>query len=463
MRLRVPITLMIPLLSVLGSGCQPSVDVLGSPAVSGNTPPTRPQVEIVPAAPISGDALAVQLLAASWDADGDDVDYEITWSRDGAPQGTGQEVAAGTASAGELWSVRVVPTDGVHEGPAAGHAVVVASAPEDDLDGDGFTVEQGDCDDADADIHPGAGEDCDGVDDDCDGDVDEGCGGECGDGLWAGPCEECDGADDGACPGLCSAHCACPAASPGTLEIHAVDVDQGDAFVVVSPDGFVMAVDAGKDSQFDELQAYLDAAGIDELDYTLVSHMHEDHLGGMDELLEDHPEAVARFDHGRYYDTNAYQSYAYEAGECRWTVNFDDELDLGPAVQVDVLHSWTGMDNENLNSVVVRLAYGDVSVLLGGDCESDGCEDHFDPGPIDVYKVHHHGSDDSSSTALLQQMQPRVALIPVGSNNSYGHPHTTVLNRLEDVGADIYRTDVHGDTLVTTDGDQLWVDGVAVE
>ncbi len=51
----------------------------------------------------------------------------------------------------------------------------------------------------------------------------------------------------------------------------------------------------------------------------------------------------------------------------------------------------------------------------------------------------------------------------MGSNNSYGHPHTTVLNRLEDVGADIYRTDVHGDTLVTTDGDQLWVDGVAVE
>ena len=123
---------------------------------------------------------------------------------------------------------------------------------------------------------------------------------------------------------------------------------------------------------------------------------------------------------------------------------------------VEVLHGHERADNENLNSLVLKLTYGDTTVLLGGDCETSGCESDFDPGPIDVYKVHHHGSSDSSGSQLLEQMEPALALIPVGQGNSYGHPDQGTLRRLEDAGAEILRTDQDGDV-------RVWSDGAAVE
>ena len=167
-----------------------------------------------------------------------------------------------------------------------------------DVDGDGWTVEGGDCDDQDATVNPEARELCDDRDNDCDGTSDEGCPPNCGDGIAAGSSEECDGDDDRACPGQCSNHCACPATEPGELEIHVIDVGQGDAILVVSPDGFVMLLDAGEEGQAPSVLGYLDSQGLTELDYTMVSHMHDDHLGSMDDVLNAHSEVVACFDHG---------------------------------------------------------------------------------------------------------------------------------------------------------------------
>jgi len=322
----------------------------------------------------------------------------------------------------------------------------------------GYSAEPGDCDDRDGRVHPAAREPCNERDDDCDGQVDEGCPDSCGDGVTSGWFEECDAGDDLACPGLCSDLCACPALEPGDLQVHVVDVEQGDAVLVISPDGFVMLLDAGSSSACDSLDWYLEHLGVHEIDVTLVSHQHSDHLGSMDELLLLHPEVVACLDNGGSFSTWSDWDYYWMARPRRAGLVLGDSIDLGPAMSVEVLHSDQGAGNENENSVVLALTYGDFRMLLGGDCES-GCERGLDAGIVAVYKVHHHGASDSSSSALLDRIEPRVGIISAGAGNPYGHPHSATLQRLQARGIELYRTDNDGDVVVVSDGTGFEING----
>jgi competence protein ComEC len=283
----------------------------------------------------------------------------------------------------------------------------------------------------------------------------------CGDGATDG-FEECDGTDDGSCPGRCSDDCACPTLpAGGDLEVHVIDVGQGDAILVVSPDGFTMLVDAGTESNDATIQAALAALGIGGLDYVLVSHMDADHVGGVDGVLAAHPEVVACFDHGGSHTTQQYSQYDAAAAGRRTPVAVGRRIDLGPSVIAEVLHASVGATDDNDNSAVLRLTHGETTVLLGGDC-SGACESRFDPGRIDVYMVHHHGSASSSTVELLDRMDPYTALVSVGATNPYGHPTAEVLDRLAAAGAAVYRTDLDGDLTLVSDGTSYTVEGEPV-
>ncbi len=273
----------------------------------------------------------------------------------------------------------------------------------------------------------------------------------CGNNLVSGT-EECDGVDDSACPGRCSSQCACPATEiRANLEVHAIDVGQGDCLLIWSPAGFVMLVDSGTESNDANVISYLSSLGISDVDYTLVSHMHADHLGAMDRLIANFSSVVASFDSGRSATTGEYSEYNAAAGARRVTVGVGDTIDLGAGVSVDVLHANVNSSSENINSVVVRITHGATTFLLGGDCETE-CEDDLYPGQIDVYKVHHHGSYNGSSNLLLDRMNAHSALISVGDPNPYGHPHPEALSRLDAHGLVVYRTDHDGDLVVLSDG-----------
>jgi competence protein ComEC len=325
---------------------------------------------------------------------------------------------------------------------------------------EGLVERAGDCDDDDPRLNPASREPCDGLDNDCDGVADEGCEGRCGDGVRGGRHEACDGADDAACPGACSVHCACPSAAPGPLRVHMVDVGQGDAFLVISPDGFVMLVDAGPSSACDELGWYLASQGVHALDYTLLSHQHSDHHGSMAGMIDAFPAVVAAFDNGGTFSDSSDRAYRRAVGRRKAPLSVGDTIDMGPQLSVEVLHADVGSGSENDNSLVIRLSHGDFDMLLGGDCEY-ACESSLEVGATEVYKAHHHGSYNGSSPGLLARLEPLVALIPVGEGNAYGHPHGSTLRGLEELGVEVFRTDLDGSVLIESHGDSFEIDGVA--
>ncbi|MFH1469581.1 MAG: MBL fold metallo-hydrolase [Pseudomonadota bacterium] len=251
-----------------------------------------------------------------------------------------------------------------------------------------------------------------------------------------------------------------PAEEPaeGTLRLVVLDVGQGDALLLVAPDGTSLLVDAGKDGSADEIEAGLAAAGVTHLDATLVTHLHADHLGAMDEILAAHPEVRTCWDHGGSASSNAYAAYAAAAAPCRARLRTGDQPALGEGMEAAVLHPSAPSDSdENANSVVLRVRFAGVTLLLGGDCPEDGCEEALDPGDVDIYKVHHHGSAGASSAAFLARTRPELALISVGAN-SYGHPTEDALARLDAAGAEVHRTDEEGDLVVDVADGGWWVE-----
>ncbi len=305
-----------------------------------------------------------------------------------------------------------------------------------------------DCDDTNANVNPDAQEECDTHDNNCDGEVNElltdciVCGDDKLDAY-----EECDGRADARCPDLCSSHCACPTGTPGDLEIHMIDVGQGDGILVVSPDGFLMLVDAGEEYAASTVTSYVNSLGYDGLDYSLVSHMHADHLGGMDLALAAFPDVTTCFDSGSTATSNEYAEYDSATDGRRQTLLTGDTIDLGTSLEVVVLNADIGSSDENENSVVLKLTYGSNTFLLGGDCAEE-CEERLEIDHVDVYKVHHHGSSYSSSSEFLARITPETALISAGTGNSYGHPTQDALDRLAAQQTQVWRTDLDGHLVV---------------
>lgn len=258
-----------------------------------------------------------------------------------------------------------------------------------------------------------------------------------------------------------------PATSaPGAgLTVVMLDVGQGDSILVRGPTGKTMLVDAGGSEKVAEesILPRLRALGVSRLDYLLLTHPHQDHVGGMATVLAALPtdatvlsgEISTNDDYREFLMT--VQRRKVQAVQARRGVN----LDLGEDVAAEVLNPpGVLFEESNDNSVVVRVTYGRVSVLLMGDAEERAIESMLEarlPLESAVLKVGHHGSANATSKALLQAVRPDYALISVGVNNPFKHPHRETLSLLNEAGAEVYRTDQHGTVIVTTDGQTIQV------
>lgn len=253
----------------------------------------------------------------------------------------------------------------------------------------------------------------------------------------------------------------------GRLHVAFLDVGQGDAILVTTPQGQQVLIDSGPSP------SALTAALGDEmpfwdrsLDVVVLTHADADHLTG---LLE----ALARYDVDTWLDNGLAgddalygqcQALLEAEGAVRHTVAAGDRLNLGQGIALEVLHpppgGMPGRDS-NDNSVVLRLAWGQASFLLTGDVEARGEELLLRSGrPLaaQVLKVAHHGSGGSSGAEFLAAVAPRFAVISVGEDNDFGHPAPAVLARLADLGeTTVLRTDQEGTVEFVTDGSRLWL------
>ncbi len=236
------------------------------------------------------------------------------------------------------------------------------------------------------------------------------------------------------------------------LRFTTLDIGQGDSAVLVAPGGCAVLFDGGPTGSGDTIKAYLKQLGVPRIDMAFVSHMHADHMGGIDEVDvgTDAVPITAVYDHGGTYDSKTFTDYDTHFAGRRITAHRGDTFSLCGQVQLTVLASnGNGVplprDEENARSVVVKVTYGAFDALVGGDLTAtpDDIESTLleQVGELELYKVHHHGSRYSSGNAFLDKTVPLVSFISVGRDNTYGHPTRECLDRLTAHHSDIWLTE----------------------
>lgn len=240
------------------------------------------------------------------------------------------------------------------------------------------------------------------------------------------------------------------------LVISYLDVGQADA-ILIQNNGENMLIDAGNNEDGELLVKYFQEENITEFKYLVGTHPHEDHIGGLDDIINNFtihtiymPDVITT--------TKTFSDVldAIEQKKANLTVpEIGEQFTLGEA-QLQVIY--TGTDTKELNntSIILKLTFGSTSFLFTGDAEAKVEEEILNQDiKVDVLKVGHHGSEYSTTDSFLEKVNPKYAIISVGETNSYGHPHQSVLNKLNQKNIEIHCTDEEGTIIITSNGTNL--------
>ena len=254
-----------------------------------------------------------------------------------------------------------------------------------------------------------------------------------------------------------------PVTLDGEMQLHVIDVGQGDSTLIMSKDGIVL-VDAGPGSAEDSLVEYLKDVGITTIDYAIFTHPDEDHIGGADVVINN-------FEVKNVIMPNATKT----------TKTFEKMIEAIEQSNANVIEATSGAsytlgdiafrilapnkasyDATNNYSVVVKLTYGNNTFMLTGDAESESESEILAKYPAselraDFLKVGHHGSSTSTSTAFLTAVSPSIASISCGEDNKYNHPHRETIEKLQGANIKVYRTDLLSTIVFVCDGNTISV------
>jgi competence protein ComEC len=248
---------------------------------------------------------------------------------------------------------------------------------------------------------------------------------------------------------------------PAGLQVTFIDVGQGDS-IAVQCDSSNLLIDAGPNTATDGLLKTLRNLGIRRFDTLVITHPHEDHIGGMDKVIQD-------FDIGKVFmpdattTTKTFSDLLRAISSKGLNVTHPapgDSFTVGAAVCTILAPNSPSYPDLNNYSIVIRLVYGNTSFLFTGDAQTDSEKEMLIRNltlKSDVLKVGHHGSSTSTSNEFLLAVSPRYAVISVGKDNDYGHPHPGTLAKLNAAGVQTYRTDLNGTVTFSSDGTNIGV------
>lgn len=250
----------------------------------------------------------------------------------------------------------------------------------------------------------------------------------------------------------------------GNTEVQFIDVGQADA-ILIRQNGYNMLIDAGNNEDGEKLVNYFKSLGITNFEYVIATHAHEDHIGGMDDIINN-------FEISNFYmpdvltTTKTFEDVlnALESNDLMY-----DELEIGEVFNLgeasfDTMYVGDEDDDLNDTSIVLKMTYGYNSFLFTGDATSSVEKEILSKDiKSDVLKVAHHGSSYSSTDEFLNAVNPLYAVISVGKNNSYKHPSSSILKKLNDMGINIYRTDEKGTIIFTSDGKNINVNTIVTD
>lgn len=255
----------------------------------------------------------------------------------------------------------------------------------------------------------------------------------------------------------------------GTLEMHVIDVGQADCILIRQGD-YTMLVDSGATKTAGEVVEYLQSLGITRIDVLVATHQHHDHIGGMEKIINNFEIGVIYMPNLKYerIDTKSYKSF--QTSMENWKEE-GENLVFFPEEDGYLTHFPLGQANvkilapisnryviKNNYSIVMRIIFGETSILLAADAEMFSEMEMLNSGAnlhSDVIKIGHHGSNSSTTEQFLEAVEPSYAILSVGQNNDYGYPSGQVMKRLEKRDIPVYRTDESGTIIIVTDGESI--------
>lgn len=241
----------------------------------------------------------------------------------------------------------------------------------------------------------------------------------------------------------------------GKMHVYYLDVDQADSIFIALPNGENMLIDAGTGDSGGEIVNTLESMGVAEIDHLIGTHPHSDHIGGMQRVVES-------FEINNVYmpnamtDTKTFENLLLaikDKGNTITTARAGVSVISDGNLQAEfVAPNSEKYEDLNNYSAVMKLTYGETVFLFTGDAEKLSEDEVRTNIKCDVLKVGHHGSSTSTSRNFLKKTEPEYAIISCGRDNSYGHPHKEIVERLEKAGITIYRTDLNGTIEAVSDG-----------